>query len=118
LKQVEKRLVELEMQFLTQLDGLLKRKVLTEEEFAKVNESARSEKAELEGRKEELTRLLSRVKAREDLIKRVPQAIKTFVEAFQSLDVRQQKAQLQTILKAATVFKDGRIKLEFRGENS
>jgi hypothetical protein len=31
LKQVEKRLVELEMQFLTRLDGLLKRNVLTEE---------------------------------------------------------------------------------------
>jgi hypothetical protein len=48
----------------------------------------------------------------------VPQAIKTFVEAFQSLDVRQQKAQLQTILKAATVYKDGRIELEFRDSPS
>jgi hypothetical protein len=115
---VEKRLVELEMQFLTQLDGLLKRKVLTEEEFAKANEAARSEKAELEARKEELTRLLSRVKAREDLIKKVPQAIKTFVESFQSLDVRQQKAQLQTILKTANVYKDGRIELEFRRESN
>jgi site-specific DNA recombinase len=115
LKQVEKRLVELEMQFLTQLDGLLKRKVLTEQEFTKANETARSQKAELEARKEELNRLLSRARASEAMIQKVPQAIKTFVEAFQSLDIRQQKAQLQTILKAATVYKDGRIELEFRG---
>ena len=34
------------------------------------------------------------------------------MEAFQSLEPRQQKAQLQTILKAATVYNDGRIELE------
>jgi hypothetical protein len=56
--------------------------------------------------------------ASEVLIKRVPKAIKTFSEAFQSLEPRQQKAQLQTTLKAATVYKDGRIELEFRGQNS
>jgi hypothetical protein len=38
-------------------------------------------------------------------------------EAFQSLEPRQQKAQLETILKVATIYKDGRIELEFRGEN-
>jgi hypothetical protein len=42
LKQVEKRLAELEAQFLAQLNGLLKRKVLTEQEFAKANEAART----------------------------------------------------------------------------
>jgi DNA repair exonuclease SbcCD ATPase subunit len=115
LKRVEKRLAELEAQFLSQLDGLLKRKVLTEDEFAKANESTRSQKADLEARKSELSNLLQKVRASEALVKRVPQAIKTFVEAFQSLDIRQQKAQLQTILKAATVYKDGRIELEFRG---
>jgi hypothetical protein len=96
------------MQFLTQLDGLLNRRVLTEEELAQANEAARSEKPELEAHKEELTRQLSRVKAREYLIKKAPQAIKTFVEAFQCLEPRQQKAQLQTILKTA----------KFRGKNS
>jgi hypothetical protein len=40
--------------------------------------------------------------------------IKTFEEAFQSLKARLERAQLQTILKAADVFKDGRIELEFR----
>jgi hypothetical protein len=40
------------------------------------------------------------------------------VEAFESLEPRQQKAQLQTILKAATVYKDGKIKLKFRGRRT
>ncbi len=40
------------------------------------------------------------------------------MEAFQSLDIRQQKAQLQTILKAVHVYKDGKIELKFRGESS
>ena len=114
LKRVEKRLADLDTQFLTQLDGLLKRKVLNEQEFAKANESARSQKADLEARKEELTNLLSKVRATEAMVERVPRVIKTFEEAFQSLEPRQQKAQLQTILKAANVYKDGRIELEFR----
>jgi site-specific DNA recombinase len=114
MKGVEKRLTDLELQFLTQLDGLLKRKVLTEQEFSRANEIARTKKVELEARKEELTNLLSKVRATEAMVEKVPQAIKTFIEAFQSLEPRQQKAHLQTILKAANVYKDGRIELEFR----
>ncbi len=49
------------------------------------------------------------------MIKRVPRAIKTFEEAFQNLELLLQKAQLQTILKAAYIYKDGNIELEFRG---
>jgi site-specific DNA recombinase len=118
LKRIEKRLTDLDSQFLSQLNGLLKRKVLTEDEFAKANDSARLEKADLELRKSELAKLLSRARASESMIERVPRTIKTFVEAFESMEIRQQKAQLQTILKAATVYKDGRIELEFRGEGS
>ena len=118
LKRIDKRLEELESQFFSQLDGLLKRKVLTEQEFAKANEAARSQQAELEARKKELSKLLSQARASEELIEKVPKAIKTFEEAFQSLELRQQKAQLQTILKAAQVYKDGKIELEFRSENS
>jgi site-specific DNA recombinase len=114
LKRVEKRLADLDTQFLTQLDGLLKRKVLNEQEFAKANEAARSQKADLEMRREELTNLLNKVRATEAMVERVPRVIKTFEEAFQSLEPRQQKAQLQTILKAANVYKDGRVELEFR----
>ncbi len=89
--------------------------MLTEQEFIKANEKARSEKTELEARKEELNKLLSRARASEDMIKKIPIAIKTFEEAFNSLELRQQKAQLQTILKAAHIYKDGKIELEFRG---
>jgi len=115
LKGVEKRLADLDTEFLTRLDSLLKRKVLSEPEFVKANEAARSEQAVLEARKAELTSLLQQARATEALVERVPLAIKTFEDAFQSLDPRQQKAQLQTILKAAHVYKDGRIELEFRG---
>lgn len=115
LKSVEKRLTELESQFLTHLDGLLKRKVLTEQEFARANEIARNQKTDLAARKEELSRLLSQARASEDLIKKIPTAIKTIEEAIYSLETRQQKAQLQTILKAAHIYKDGKIELEFRG---
>ena len=48
------------------------------------------------------------------MIEKVPKAITTFEEAFQNLETREQKAQLQTILKAAHVYKDGKIELEFR----
>jgi site-specific DNA recombinase len=114
LKQVDKRLADMETQFLSQLDGLLNRKVLTEQEFAKANETARTQKADLEARKEDLSRLVSQARASEALIEKIPQAIQTFEEAFHSLEPREQKAQLQTILKAAHVYKDGKIELEFR----
>jgi site-specific DNA recombinase len=118
LKKIDRRLAELELQFLSQLDGLLKRKVLTEQEFAKANESARSQKAELQARKEDLTGLLNRARASAALVEKIPRAIKSFEEAFQSLNIRQQKAQLQTILKSAHVYKDGKIELEFRDSGS
>jgi glutamine synthetase type III len=111
----DKRLSDLDTQFLNQLDGLLKRKVLTEQEFAKANEVARSQKGELEARKEELSKLLNQARASEALIEKIPKAILTFEEAFHSLEPRQQKAHLQTILKAAHIYKDGKIELEFRG---
>jgi hypothetical protein len=90
--------------------------LVREQEFAKANEKARSEKTELEARNEELTDKLNQDRAGEALVERVPKVIKTYMEAFQSLDVRQQKAQLQTILKSAYIYKDGRIVLEFRGK--
>lgn len=118
LKGIEKRLTELEVQFLSQLDGLLKRQILTEEEFVKANEKARAEKAELEARKLEVSRKLQQVTETEALVERVPRAIQAFEEAFQDLDIRQQKAHLQTILKAAYVYQDGKIELEFRDQGA
>jgi hypothetical protein len=82
LKRVEKRLVDLDIQFLTQLDGLLKRKVLNEQEFVKAKETARSQKADLEARREELTHLLGKVKATENIVERVPRVIKPLRKPF------------------------------------
>jgi hypothetical protein len=115
---VEKKLADLELQFLNQLDGLLNRRVITEQEFAKANEKARADKAELEERKEKLSHQLKQARASEAMVEKVPKVIKTFMEAFQNLEPRQQKAQLQTILKSAHVYKDGKIELEFRGDGS
>jgi hypothetical protein len=116
LKALEKRLAQLETQFLTRLDDLVKRGVLSEQEFIRANEAARSQMADLEKRKEELVRQIEQARASEALVERVPLAIKSFEEAFHSLEPRQQKAQLQTILKASHIYRDGRIELEFRGE--
>jgi hypothetical protein len=49
------------------------------------------------------------------MVQKIPKAIKTFEDAFNSLELRQKKAQLQTFLKAAHIHKDGKIELEFRG---
>ena len=46
---------------------------------------------------------------------RLPGVISSFLEDVQWMDVRQQKAQLQTILKAAYVNQDDELELEFRG---
>ena len=115
LRDVEKRLVDLEAQFLQRLDDLLKRRILTEQEFGRANEAAREQAKGLKTRKTELTSWLRQERARSSLVEQVPRAVKTFIEAFQTMDTRQQKAQLQTILKAAHVYRDGRIELEFRG---
>jgi site-specific DNA recombinase len=118
LRDVEKRLADLEAQFLHRLDDLLKRGVLSEEEFGRANQTAREQKRELEARQTELSHWLKQEHDRASLIEQLPRAITTFVDAFQAMDVRQQKAQLQTILKAAYVYNDGRIELEFRGEKA
>ena len=114
LYKVEGRLAELDAQFLKRLDDLLKRGILTEQEFTRANETARQQAKALEARKAELTDWLKREHDKAALVENVPRQIKSFLEAFGGKDPRQQKAQLQTILKAAYVYRDGRIELEFR----
>ena len=111
---VSKALTDLEGQFLQHLD-LLKRSVLSEAEFTKANEVARSQSAGLEARREELSNWLEEQLTRVSTAERLPGAIKSFLADFESLDVRHQKAQLQSILKSSYVFRDERIELEFRG---
>lgn len=48
------------------------------------------------------------------MVEKIPRTILAFEEAFENLEPRLQKAHLQTILKAAHVYKDGKIDLEFR----
>ena len=115
LRDVEKRLADLQDLFLQRLDDLLKRGVLTEQEFARANETAREQTKVLETRKIELQAWLEQEHTRASLAEKIPRLVMNFMEAFQAMDSRKQKAQLQTILKAAMVYRDGRIELEFRG---
>jgi len=46
---------------------------------------------------------------------RIPAEIKTFLEDLEGLDIRVQKAHLQTILKAGYIHRDRKIEVEFRG---
>ncbi len=54
------------------------------------------------------------MKNSQEHVERLPSAVGTFLEDMQKLDIRWQKAQLQTILKAAHIYRDGAIELEFR----
>jgi hypothetical protein len=47
---------------------------------------------DLEARNKGLTKLLGQGRASEEMIKKIPTAIKTFEDAFNSLETRQQKA--------------------------
>ena len=62
--------------------------------------------------------LEARVAAQRDMevqVAAVPVRVRSFLEDFQGMDIRRAKAILQGIIKAAHIFSDGRIELEFRG---
>jgi hypothetical protein len=63
----------------------------------------------------QLERWLNDQGTRASSAERIPTEIKTFLEDFQGLDIRVQKAHLQTILKAAYIHRDRKIEVEFRG---
>ena len=117
LKQVERGLTDLEGQFTQHLD-YLKRELLNEEEFVKANEAAREKTEGLQARKSELTQWVEEQRDIISAAERLPQQISTFLEDFNQMDVRRQKAHLQTILKSAYVKRDENrvkiIELEFR----
>ena len=114
LEGISRALSDLEGQFLQHLD-LLKRGVLSEEEFVKANEVARSQSTGLETRMYGLSQWLEEQRNRVSTGERLPGPIQSFLEDFQGMDIRHQKAQLQAILKTAHVYRDDRIELEFRG---
>ena len=110
---MQKGLSDLEAQFVRHLD-LLKRDILNETEFVKANELIRSQKEALDVRREELQEWVDEQQGKVSASERMPQAIRTFLEDLETMDVRVAKSHLQTILKAAHVKKD-EIELEFRG---
>ena len=87
--------------------------MLNELEFVKANNMARDQQPAFQESKETLARWIEEQAGQEQTIERVPGMIKTFLEDFQHMEPRVQKAQLQTILKAAHVSRD-KIELEFR----
>ena len=114
LKAARNGLAELEARFIQHLD-LLNREIITEQEFVKANESLRSQKVALGTERDELEHWLSEQRGKVSVAESMPMTIQFFLEDFQKLDVRQQKAKLQTILKAAHVYRDNGIEIEFRG---
>ncbi|MCH7552547.1 MAG: recombinase family protein [Chloroflexi bacterium] len=115
LQQVERRLETVEIDFHKNLD-LLKRGILDERDFMEANAQRRRERADLETRRATLAAEVERSRRQAEMAKELPSRIGTFLEDFQGLDVRRQKAHLQTILRAAHVYRDGRLELEFRVE--
>ena len=115
LKQVERRLAEVEADFAKNL-ALLKRDVLDEGEFRTANEARRDERARLTGRQTELNAWLAQQRERREAVGTLPTRVRSFLKDVRELDTRRAKALLQTILSAPHVHRDGRIELEFRGQ--
>ncbi len=98
--------------------ALLERDVLDEAEFRTANEARRDERARLTGRQTELTAWLEQQRERQEAVGSLPTRVRSFLKDIQELDTRRAKALLQTILSAAHVYRDGRIELEFRGQQT
>ena len=113
LADVRRALDDVEAQFQKRLD-LLTRGVLIEEEFVKANEGLREQRTALESRRAELLGWLTDQQNKVDVAAEVPSMIKSFREDLESLEVRRQKARLQTILSGVHVYKGARLEIEFR----
>lgn len=113
LDRVTGRLAELEQAFLNDLDRV-DRSVMTESEYLKRQEVRREEQQGLQSRKVDLEASVAAQRDMEAQTKAVPVKVGTFLEDFRGMDVRQAKAILQGILKAAHVWNDGRVELTFR----
>ena len=113
LARVNGRLSELEKAFLNDLDRV-DRGVLTEPEYLKRQEVRREEQTGLQILKADLEARAAAQRDMEAQARVVPGRVRSFLEDFQGMEVTQAKAILQTIIKAAHVYRDGRIELEFR----
>ena len=113
LARVNQRLAELEQGFLNDLDRV-DRGIMTEPEYLKRQEVRRQEQEEVQPLKAELEVTVQLQKDTEATVTTVPAKVQSFLEDFQRMDVKEAKAVLQSILKAAHVFNDGRVEIEFR----
>ena len=113
LKRTISQIQEMEKDFHRNVD-LVKREMINEEEFKRLNEATRDQRTELESRRADLEREVSAVRNQEALVGRVPHAVASFMGDMQGLEPREAKAALQTILKAVHVSNDGRLDVEFR----
>ena len=113
LTRVSGRLAELERGFLNDLDRV-DRGIMTEPEYLKRQEARRLEQDGLQSRKADLEASVAAHRDKEAQAAAVPVKVRSFLEDFRGLDVREAKAILQGILKAVHVWNDGRIELEFR----
>ena len=82
------------------------------------NQVRRDERARLTGRLTELAEWLEQQHERQTTVGSLPTRVRSFLKDVQALDTRRAKALLQTILKAAHVYRDGRIELEFRTQQT
>ena len=108
------RLAELDQAFLNDLDRV-DRETMTEPEYMKRQEVRRQEQAGLRSLQADLEASVAAQRDLESQVAAVPVKVRSFLEDFQGMDARQAKAILQGIIKAAHVFSDGQIEMEFRG---
>lgn len=113
IRAVVKQLTEMDEDLVRNL-GLLKRGLLDERDFSVANAARRDERTAAENRRADLERRRREQQARSELAEAVPVKVRSFLEDFSALEIRKAKALLQGILKAAYVYRDGRVELEFR----
>ena len=113
LRRLEKKLASLDQDFKKNLE-YLKKGLFNEEEFGQANSLRRDERTATESRLAELRAELESARLAEELTTALPDRISSFLESMQELETPKAKAILQTILKSAHIWRDGKIELQFR----
>ena len=88
--------------------------ILTEPEYVKRQEVRRGEQEALQTRKSDLEGSIAAQRDLESLTEAIPVKLRSFLEDFRDMDVRQAKAILQGIIRAIRIYSDSRVELKFR----
>lgn len=112
LEAVERELTKLDTDLKRDLD-LMGRGVLDERDFAVANEGRRDRRATLKDEQATLSQAASAAKSATDAVATLPARVGSFLELVKSAPVQQAKAELQLLLKAVHVTRDG-IEIEVR----